>query len=306
MYWRWHSNHTHKNAARPWGAWLGLWLLTGFGHPVLAADIPTIEVLIEDSVYDDYFRFLNHRSVQDIHDFSTAGARRDVVYMVLVQQAIWLGGLRLNFTFKRSDFSARSPKLFSRGEALVSFDSVWRNAARKYEKDVYISSPVIERGHYVAGLWTSPTNGKALAVRTPADLQQLTAVSSKSYEADWQTLQGLKLKGIRDEYAWISMATLVSKGWIDVMLAPFPRQQPFIIKQDHITLVAIDGVKVLLDDSRHFVVSKHHSLGAVTFAALQRGMARLKEQGVLNRAYAECGFYNSAVDHWTLLVPSNP
>jgi len=271
-----------------------------------AEDIPSVDVLIEDSVYDDYFRFLNGRSVQDIHDFSTVGARRDVVDMVLVQQAIRLGGLTLNFQFKRSDFSARSPKLFIRGEALVSFDSVWRNAARKFEQHVYISSPVIERGQYVAGLWTSPRNGKALAVRTLQDLQQLTAVSSKSYEADWRTLEGLKLKDIRDEYAWISMATLVSKGWIDVMLAPFPRQQPFVIKQEHVTLVAVDGVKVLLDDSRHFVVSKHHPYGAVTFAALQRGMAKLREQGVLNRAYAECGFYNSAVANWTLLKPSNP
>lgn len=306
MFWRWRSNNKNKHAARTWLSGWCVYLLACMAQPLQAADIPTIEVLIEDSVYDDYFRFLNHRSVQDIHDFSTAGARRDVVDMVLVQQAIWLGGLRLHFEFKRSDFSARSPKLYSRGEALVSFDSVWRNAARKYEQDVYISDPVIERGHYVAGLWTSPKNGKALAVRTLADLQQLTAVSSKSYEADWRTLQGLKLKDIRDEYAWISMATLVSKGWVDVMLAPFPRQQPFIIKQEHITLVAVDGVKVLLDDSRHFVVSKHHPLGAVTFAALQRGMARLKEQGVLNRAYAECGFYNSAVKDWSLLVPSNP
>ncbi len=287
-------------------------LLVGFvvsGFVTAAAyaePIPNVDVLIEDSVYDDYFRFLNGRAVQDIQDFSTVGARRDVVDMVLVQQAIRLGGLNLNFQFKRSDFSARSPKLFIRGEALVSFDSVWRNAVRKYEQHVYISSPVIERGQYVAGLWTSPGNGKALAVRTSADLQQLTAVSSKSYEADWRTLEGLKLKNIRDEYAWISMATLVSKGWIDVMLAPFPRQQPFVIKQEHVTLVAVEGVKVLLDDSRHFVVSKHHPLGAATFAALQRGMLKLREQGVLNRAYAECGFYNSAVANWTLLKPSNP
>lgn len=285
-----------------------LWLVLALNNAtqLQAAEIPTVEVLVEDSVYDDYFRFLNNRSVLEIHDFSSAGARRDVVDMVLVQQAIRLGGLNLNFQLKRGDFSVRSPKLFVRGDALVSFDSVWRSAARKYEQHVYISSPVIERGHYVAGLWTSPQNGKALAVQHSQDLQQLTAVSSKSYETDWRTLESLKLKNIRDEYAWISMATLVSKGWVDVMLAPFPRERPFVIKQDHVTLVAVEGVKVLLDDSRHFVVSKHHPLGAATFAALQRGMTQLREQGVLNRAYTECGFYNSAVETWTLLTPSNP
>ncbi len=280
--------------------------ITANAAAVPTVEVPTVDVLIEDTVLADYQKFVAGRSVYDIHDFSTAGARRDVVDMVLVQQAIRMGGLQLNFQLKPSDFSARNPKLLQRGDALVSFDSIWRHAIEKIASDVLISDAVIERGHYVAGLWTSPKNGKALAVRNTADLRQLTAVSSKSYEADWRTLEGLQLKAIRDEYQWNSMAMLVSKGWVDVMLAPFPRQAPFVYKQGHITLVAVHGVKVLLDDSRHFVVSKRHPLGLATYAALQRGLRLLKQQDVINRAYTECGFYNQAVADWILLRPSNP
>ena len=273
--------------------------------PVQAAEpIATVDIPIETSVYDDYRRFVGKRSVHDIHSFKGAGTRRDVVDMVLVQQALQLGGFPLQFNFIPSDSSARSMQLFIRGDVLISVDSVWGKTAHKLQSHLYISSAVIERGDYVAAIFTSPNNLKTKSIRQLSDFSGLTAVSSRAYAEDWQVLAQLPLRELRDEYNWSSMAMLVSRGWVDFMLAPFPQSRPFTYKAPGIELVAVEGVKVLLDDSRHFIVAKKHALSEPVFAALQQGLAILRRQGKLQQAYQDCGFFNAEVAHWTLLQPA--
>lgn len=266
--------------------------------------IATVDIPIETSVYDDYRRFVGQRSVQDIQSFKGAGTRRDVVDMVLVQQALQLGGFPLQFNFIPSDSSARSMQLFIRGDVLISVDSVWGKTARDLQAHLYISSAVIERGDYVAAIFTSPHNQKTKSIRQLSDFKGLTAVSSRAYAEDWQVLAQLPLRELRDEYNWSSMAMLVSRGWVDFMLAPFPSSRPFTYKAPGIELVAVEGVKVLLDDSRHFIVAKKHALAEPVFAALQQGLLILRQQGKLQQAYQDCGFFNAEVAHWTLLQPT--
>lgn len=58
-----------------------------------------IPVYIRDDVYEDYLKFLNGRPVLSIVDFRGATMRRDVADMVLVQQALALGGFTKNFYY---------------------------------------------------------------------------------------------------------------------------------------------------------------------------------------------------------------
>lgn len=262
-----------------------------------------VEVQIERSVLEDYRRFIAGRDPLSIRDFSGLGSRREVAEMLLAQQAIALGGLKLQFRFTASDESVRSPRLLQSGALLMTFDTVWGNAMQRFGDDIWLSQAVLKRGDYVAAVLTSPRNQKVLAVRQWQDFAGLTAVSSMAFETDWRTLQQLPLREIRDEYAWSSMAVLVSKGWVDFMLAPFKAQRPFGYRAHQIELVAVEGIKVLLDDSRHFAVSRHHPLGAEVFGALERGLSQLSQNGTIERAYREVGFFNPELSGWTLIQP---
>jgi hypothetical protein len=53
-----------------------------------ALDASKIQIYVWDDVYDDYTRFLNGRHVEEISDFSGQYIRRDVVDMILAQQAL--------------------------------------------------------------------------------------------------------------------------------------------------------------------------------------------------------------------------
>jgi len=53
---------------------------------------------------------------------------------------------------------------------------------------------------------------------------------------------------------------------------------PFSYQGDNYKVVAIEGVKIALNDSRHFVVSRKHPYGQKTFIALQKGLKILHQQ----------------------------
>lgn len=269
--------------------------------PWCSAASESVTVPIEASVLLDYQKFVAGRDIAGITHYSGPGARRDVIEMVLVQQALLLGGSSLQFKFIATDASARSPRLLTRGDLLLTFDSVWRQATRQYANDILISEPVIRRGEYFAAVAAAPDNQKVQNARSAADFKQLTAVSSRVFVTDWQTLAAMHLKGLREEDDWHTMARLVSKQWVDFMLVPLSDQH--LIKNDaagiHLTLVP--GVKILLDDSRHFAVSKHHPLAGRTFAALQRGLRELKQRGVIQQAYQDCGFFRADTQHWQVI-----
>jgi hypothetical protein len=88
------------------------------------------------------------------------------------------------------------------------------------------------------------------------------------------------------------------------MLAPFKSALPFNYQGRNYHIQAIEGYKIALQDSRHFVVSKKHPLGKQTFDALQKGLKQLRQSGYIERAYRECGFLNPSVDTWQEIKPN--
>ncbi len=68
-----------------------LFLLVSTFH-VYGNDNKGVVIFIRDDVYDDYSRFLNGRKPIEVKDFSGAYIRRDVVDMIIAQQALNIGG----------------------------------------------------------------------------------------------------------------------------------------------------------------------------------------------------------------------
>lgn len=276
-----------------------LLLCSGFA----AAENVKAVITVDRDVYQDVLRFLEGRDVRQVEHFNSPLARRDVVDFVLIQQAIALGGVTLNARYEPGNYDARNIRSVVSGILLVSFDSFWRSELDKVAKDIYISEPLIRRGEYYAGLYTAPDNHKALLVRSVEQLRKFTVISNSDWSADWLTLKQFDLPYLIDEKSWSSQAKLVSRGWVDFMLAPFLPGNNFRFSGEGYDIVAVPGVKVLLDDSRHVAVSRKHPAGEQVFNALQRGLVILRQQGRIQRAYEEAGFFNANVKDWHILKP---
>lgn len=285
------------------------WVLF-FSMPLYAAKQHSapVEIFIRDDVYEDYQKFVAGRDVLTITDFHSPFMRRDVADMVLLQQALALGGFQRTFLYLPGKVNFRNTKMLETGELLLSFDTYWLSDAVALKDKVLISNAVIKKGQYLAGIYTSPTNHKVFNLKTLADLQVLTAVSTPKWHTDWQTMSALPLKQLVREDEWLSQARMVHMQWVDFMLMPFVNSKGGVYKLEQIQLKLVPGIAVLLDDSRHFVVSKSHPAGAEAYAALQRGLADLEKNGRIEQLYQQAGFLVDRTQYKVLnqsVEPSN-
>ena len=250
-----------------------------------------ILIYIKDDVYTDYQNFIGDQNVHAIKNFSGKNIRRDVVDMILAQQALRLGGFTPEFSYAPGKVNFRNTKMLQEGSLLISFDSYWQKDAQALADKLYISAPVIRNGEYFAGIYTNPNNQKVLQIKTLADIKNLTSISTPRWRTDWATLQALPLKELIKENSWISMMRMVHLQWADFMLMPFNATPDQSFTLDKIHLVPVKNVAVVLKDSRHFVISKAHPQGKAAFIAINKGLKLLRESGTITKAYTQAGFF---------------
>ncbi len=256
-----------------------------------SATADEILIYIRDDVYNDYLNFVDGRNVLAIDNFSGKTIRRDVVDMIIAQQALKLGGFEHRFTYAAGKLNFRNTKMLQAGKLLISFDSYWLSDAQALSKDIYISDAVIRKGEYIAGIYTSPNNEKVLNVKQLDDLKTLTSVSTPKWRTDWKTLEALPIKELVREDEWLSQARMVNLGWIDFMLMAFHSTPDKSFALDKINLIPVKGIGIELKDSRHFVISNKHPLGKQAFRAINSGLQKLRETKRIEKAYTQAGFF---------------
>jgi hypothetical protein len=262
-----------------------------------------IDIYIRDDVYEDYLKFVDGRNVLAITKFDSPFLRRDVADMVVLQQALALGGFAKKFNYIPGKVNFRNTKMLENGELLLSFDSYWLTDAKTISDKIYISDPVIKKGQYLAGIFASPDNKKVFAITSVEQLAKLTAVSTPKWKTDWQTLSTLPLKELVQEDEWLSQARMVHMQWVDFMLMPLFNTPDGNYRLEKIHLKMVPKLAVLLNDSRHFVVSRNHPHGKAAFIALNFGLQQLRSTGKIELIYTEAGFL---VDHAQYNILNTP
>lgn len=256
-----------------------------------------VTILVPPDVWADYQTLLDGRDPLEITDFSGPGSRRDVVEVILMQQALDRSGADFELRFETEADYAKTLEALVEGTAIASATSAWRNDLAERWEELYITTAVIEQGQFEAGFYTPAGNQSALEAETDTELRRLKGVSSRNWVIDWQTLNAF---GARVSHAdtWGEMVDSVFSGQQDYLLAPFQQTEGLVLSLDQGTLVPIPGVKIGLTGSRHFAISRAHPEGSYFNASLHLGLMRLKKAGVVTQAYEDAGFINRQVKDW--------
>lgn len=262
------------------------------------AEEPPLIILVPNDVLADYEEFIDSRDVLSLTEYDGESSRRDVVEVVLLQQALHLGGVDQRIKFSEVDSYKRILVEMRGGRAVMAATSSWLIDLQEIEGEVYLSNAIIEDGEFEAGLYTLPNNTTALSAKTLLDVRELSAVSSKAWKIDWATLRSMNLRRLENTVTWLSMVRMVNAGRIDFLLAPFQVTDDLSLTVESVRLVPIPGIKIGLKGSRHFAVSKSYPGANEIFEALNKGLSILERRGAIKKAYLQSGFFNHKVASW--------
>jgi hypothetical protein len=282
--------------------WLAMTVIMLIAAPAANASA-TIVAAVNEDIIVDYQLFVGERDPLLIDYFGGPGARRDVIEIVLLQQALDLGGFKGKVTLRPENSYLRILKLVHDGQVALAGALMWRRDILPYSTHLFKTKALVKDGEFIAGLYTRPDNQFALQANTPEKVRRLSAASNYHWGADLATLADLGISKIQFSTYWVQIVRMVMAKRADFTLAPFQVNPEMKVIVGNSELVPIPGVKVALPGSRHWAVSKHHPQGEAIFTALVRGIELLEQQNIIQRAYEECGFFHPQVKNWLLLNP---
>lgn len=261
-----------------------------------------VVIAVNEDILPDYQRFLQNRDPKDIQQYSGEGARRDVIELVLLMQAVNLGGFRLPIRLHAEQSYLRTLRDIAEGRSITSAGLAWKSDIDSMPEAYFTSRPLIKEGEFVVGIYTTPKNLKAWNSLKPAAINELNIVTNSQWRSDVQTLKDLNFKHITYSPNWVNMVRMIEAGRADITLAPFQTTPDMVIAVGDVKLYPLKGIKVAISGSRHWPVSRKHPQGNAFYQALERGIAQLEAKGVIQKAYRECGFFHPDVAQWKLLV----
>ena len=266
------------------------------------ADAPVL-VAVNYDLPADYQRFLNGRDPLSINFYGGPSARRDVIEIVLLMQALDLGGFKKPIEIHVEPSYLRILRGVADGQFISSGALMWKADINALQSAYFITRPVVKEGEFMVGIYTSAKNRNRLNNMPSSKLKNLNVVTSAQWQSDVQTLKDLGFKNITYSPNWVNMVRMIGAERADITLAPFQTTSDMSITVDDVTLYPVRGVTVSIAGSRHWPVSRKHSLGDVFYKALERGLAQLEAKGIIEQAYRDCGFFHPEVAQWTLLKP---
>lgn len=268
--------------------------------PVHAA-ASTITVAITRGEQETYERFLEEKGGEPlaITNFTSDCSTRPVVNLVLLQQALALGGSTAEISYQLVPNYCRAIHEVKTGNAVVISQDAWDD---DFDESVFKSAPIIRRGEFRKAIYGLKTNRRLMSATTLADFHRLTALTGLKWSVDIKTLRQMNVSKLVLAPKYDLHFKMVMEGRADFGLlessnpgylkGPLPEQ-----------LDIVEGVTVGLAGSRHFMVSRKHPLGQEVFEALNRGIAILRERGMIRQALTECGFINPILERWKLINP---
>ena len=87
----------------------------------------------------------------------------------------------------------------------------------------------------------------------------------------------------------------------DFTLVEFAATADMSVTSNGIKLVPVPGCKVALSGSRSWIIAKNSPHAKPLAAALQRGVQVLRDEGRIERAFMESGFFHPKATRWKRL-----
>ena len=263
----------------------------------------TISVLMPSGALDIFEKFRKDKNLLTLSYFGGEYAFRENAELTLLIKALSLGGMPNKVKFVPFVMSGhqRYFEALASGAAATIGETVWLNDLVGMREQVYITQALVRDGEFYVGLYTHPNNMKALSARTLDDIRKLSIVSNVNWAPDKTAIEKIGFKYVYHTSSYTSMLKMVKAQRVDVTLSALSSSDNYEHPWGEGILIPIPNIKVYIEGSRHWAVSKRHPMGEQIYAALEIGLSELRKTGVIERAYEESGFFHQGIQDWKVI-----
>ena len=264
-----------------------------------------LRIAVSTLVADSLAKWTQQTPAVAIDRFDGPHANRPTVDLVLQLQALAAGGLDFDYELSIHPNHGRAVVEVQQGYNDLTAETVWDSEIARNAEALHSSRPVIQNGEFEKGLYVLPGNQRVLQTNLSESLAGLVGATVFNWPVDLQLLDQMGLKRIEKASRTEKLFQLLRDGRADFTLLEFASSADMAVEHDGIRLIPVPQCKVPLPGSRSWIVSKHSPHADVLVPALDRGIAILRQEGRIERAFRECGFFHAKVARWKRLSVSS-
>lgn len=249
--------------------------------------------------FEKYAHHLSGDVCEDLHpDFSTEQIDRFLVDIFITCRAFEQEGIKLTINLVSFPNNQRARTMVEAGTIDTLTTSIWLSDIDS--RTLYTSDEVVKRGQFEKGIYFLEDHPILSLPLSEVDLTQYIAVTKKDWQYDWEIINNLTPK-VHDLRHLPSIVLIIKSKRADFMLNSFPSSVTLDYTRQEVTLKPVRGIKVVIHDSRHFIVSKRSEKGEAYFKILNSGLKKLRTQGAITEIYKASGFINQEAQDWKII-----
>ncbi len=232
---------------------------------------------------------------------SYRNASRPLVDLLLELQALKAGGLDFDFELVKKLGYEQSKVEVIEGHADLSAETIWGDEISANAKELLSTDEIIRNGEFTKGVYVLSTNAKMLKLASAEELRDCIGAVVSSWSLDVKTMEGMKLRDLIKTGRTEGVFQAIQKGQADFTLSEFSASPDMSTMFGEFKFLPVPNCKVAIMGSRSFIVCKASPEADRILAALQAGVKILRDNGTIEQAFKESGFFNPRVADWKRL-----
>lgn len=263
---------------------------------------PTLTVAIDNNSLTGHLSALEEQPIacSELVEKFTEPRDRGAAELLIICHALLLNGADSKVVLRGVPNHVRSLYLVESGLVDLAAESVWLD--RIDLSKVHASEAILDHGEFEKRLYTVAGHEMHTLNPDELDIRAYLGLILRTWEHDWYTLTQLS-HDVSTALDLDAMFRMISKGRADFTLLESHRHGRDYFKRDGVTLLPVDGVYVVLDGTRHLVMSRASPHGRWLQGMLNPGIKQLKASGRTTEIYAQSGFLSSSKQGLKKLEP---
>ena len=259
---------------------------------------PQLKIAVSSLIADSLTKWTSQTHVRDIDRYDSPYANRPTVDLVLQLQALYASGLDFDYELNVQPNHGRAMIEVVQGYADLTGETVWDSEIAEKHESLLKSETIIRSGEFEKGIYALPGNDRVRNMASPAALREFVGATVFNWFLDIKALENMGARRIERASKIENVFQTIQQGRADFTLLEFASSPDLAVENNGVRLLPVPNFKVALPGSRSWIISKSSRHAQRLADAFRDGIRVLRDEGRIERAFRESGFFNVKVARW--------